>query len=134
MRSLAEIIITMPAVASSTSTGYSNFSVLACAQVVERQQQRRRRRHRSVSTFMKRPKPSTTKAPSNKRVRARRLLQDEPRRQRQHADRQPADGLGLAVALGPEHAQHQQRHGADDEHELGIKRPVCLELVHGSAA
>ena len=49
---------------------------------------------------MKRPKPSTHEAAVEQRLPARRLVEDEPRREQQHHDREPADGLGLAVVSG----------------------------------
>ena len=64
MRSLAEIIIIMPAVASSTSTGYSNFIDLA-SEKSSNDSISATAEPPSTSSFMKRANPSTTNAPSN---------------------------------------------------------------------
>ena len=40
--------------------------------------------------------------------------------------------LRLAIVLGPEHAQHQQRHGADDQHDLRRDQPIARDQpAHG---
>ncbi len=64
MRSFAEIITIMPVVASRMSTGNSkraipSRSLYAIARMIETAEPI------STSTFMKRPKPSTTKRPLN---------------------------------------------------------------------
>ncbi len=132
MRSLAEIIISMPAVASSTSTGYSNFSARDLAHVVERQDQRRRRGDEGEHLH-EAGEAVDHEGAVEQLVRARRLLQDEPGR---HA-------RGRATASQPIASASASRSGRNtpsissaiaraDQQKLGIERPVGLELVHGS--
>ena len=68
---------------------------------------------------MKRPKPSMTKAPSNSVAFSGGCWMVSQAASASSHHGQPADRLGLAVGLGAEHAEHQQRHGADHEHDLG---------------
>ena len=63
MKSLAEISIIMPSVASSTSTGNSKPPILCAAHEIDRQQQRDRASPTSASAFMKRANASSVKAP-----------------------------------------------------------------------
>ena len=64
------------------------------------------------------------------RLRAGGLADEQPRGDAQYDDGEPAGDLALAVVVGAEHAPHQQRHGADDDDQLGPHRRILGKKLH----
>ena len=101
------------------------------AHVVEGEQQRARAGHEGEHLH-EAAEAVDHEAAVEQRLPAHRLLEYEPRRQAQDHDGEPADGLRLAIVLGPEHAQHQQRHGADHQHDLRRDQVIARDQpAHG---
>ena len=131
MRSLAEIIIIMPVVASSTSTGNSNFTPPRLAPIVERHEER-------DGGAGQREQLQHAREGIDDEAVAEQQSTVPKRRRHEHAghgeeeNREPQNQLA-ALALR-EHAEHQQRHGADRQDQLRQRgfEVERLEHVRGS--